>query len=158
MVLLHVLHELSREARWKLTVAHLNHQLRGASSLADERLVRRTAKDLKLPVVVGRADVRAFGKARKLSVEMAARKLRHDFLARAAVQRKIPSVALAHQMDDQLELFFLRLLRGSGGEGLAGMKWSSLSPSNEAITLVRPLLNCSKDALLEHATQRGLPF
>ncbi len=54
---------------------------------------------------------------------MAARKLRHDFLARAARQRKIRTIALAHHADDQVELFFLRLLRGAGGEGLAGMKW-----------------------------------
>src|SRR5260370_33511651 len=121
MVLLHILYELSRQWGWELRVAHLNHQLRGSSSLADERLVRGTARALKLPLVVERADVRAFGKSQKVSVEMAARKLRHDFLARAAARHKIPSIALAHHADDQVELFFLRLLRGSGGEGLAGM-------------------------------------
>jgi tRNA(Ile)-lysidine synthase len=102
--------------------------------------------------------VRAFSKAHNLSIEMAGRKLRHDFLARSAVERKIPSIALAHHLDDQLELFFLRLLRGSGGEGLAGMKWSSVSPSNSAVTLVRPLLDCSKDALRKFGVERRINF
>ena len=158
MVLLRVLHELSRRSGWKLTVAHLNHQLRGRSSAADERLVRRAAAELGLPAVVGRADVRGFARAHQLSVEMAARRLRHDFLACAAVQKAIPTIALAHHADDQLEFFFLRLLRGSGGAGLAGMKWRSPSPANPTVTLARPLLDLPKAALREYARERKLPF
>ncbi len=139
MVLLHVLHELSLKNGWRLTIAHLNHQLRGRHSDADERLVWQSAKELRLPIRIGCADVRRFARGHNLSVEMAARKLRHDFLARVATQRKISTVALAHHADDQLELFFLRLFRGSGGEGLAGMKWRNHSPANRKIELVRPL-------------------
>src|SRR6266436_625495 len=69
MVLLDVLHELSQESGWQLSVAHLNHRLRGISSLADERLVVRTARRLQLPVLVARRDVRAFAEAHKISVE-----------------------------------------------------------------------------------------
>src|SRR5215472_5483335 len=110
MALLHLLHKLAKTNGWKLTVAHFNHQLRGRSSDADERLVQRTAEKLKLPFICGRADVRKFARAEKLSIEMAARRLRHDFFARSALARRIPSVAMAHHADDQLELFFLRLL------------------------------------------------
>ena len=60
MVLLHLLHDLSARNRWRLTAAHLNHQLRGRSSDADERLVRKTAAKLKIPLVIGRLDVRRF--------------------------------------------------------------------------------------------------
>ena len=158
MVLLHVLHELAEKHSWKLTVAHFNHQLRGRSSDADERLVRRTAEQLKLPFVCGRADVRKFARAEKVSIEMAARKLRHDFFARAALARSISTVALAHHADDQLELFFLRLLRGSGGEGLGGMKWKNASPSDKRIELVRPLLGQTKAALRVFAKGYGINF
>lgn len=158
MVLLHLLYELARSSGWKLTIAHLNHQLRGAGSLADERLVRRTAHGLHLPIVVSRANVRSYAKARGLSLEMAARKLRHDFLARAARARRIACIALAHHAGDQVELFFLRLLRGSGSSGLAGMKWSNPSPGDRAITLVRPLLNCSKAALIQYAAERKIDY
>jgi len=158
MALLHVLHGLAARNRWRLTVAHFNHGLRGRSSDADGRLVARTAKKLGLPFVSERADVRQFASAHKLSIEMAARKVRHDFLARAAARRRISSVALAHHADDQLELFFLRLLRGSGGEGLAGMKWRNPSPSSPKIELIRPLLDQPKSALKSFAAEMKIPF
>ena len=158
IVLLHLLHELAGKHRWQLTVAHFNHRLRGRSSDADERLVRGTAERLKVPVLTEGADVRAFARRENLSLEMAARKLRHDFLARAAAQGRIPSVALAHHADDQLELFFLRLLRGSGGEGLAGMKWRNPSPSDPSIELVHPLLDQPKAVLIEYAADQGIRY
>jgi tRNA(Ile)-lysidine synthase len=158
LVLLHMVHRLAATNRWQITVAHLNHRLRGHSSNADERLVRQTARQLNLPVVVGMADVRRFARDHKISVEMAARKLRHDFLARTAVRLKIPVIALAHHADDQVELFFLRLLRGSGGEGLSGMKWTNPSPGNSKIALIRPLLDQPKSALLEYAAANKIRF
>ncbi len=158
MTLLHALHALSSRHRWKPTVAHFNHRLRGRSSDADEKLVRQVAARLKLPVVVGRAEVRSFAKKSKLSLEMAARKLRHEFLARAAREQKIRVVALAHHADDQVELFFLRLLRGAGGEGLAGMKWRSPSPVDPKITLVRPLLDTTKEELERFARENKIRF
>jgi len=60
MTLLHILHELSSRNRWHLTVAHFNHQLRGCSSDADEKLVRQAAAAMKLPFVAGRANVKEF--------------------------------------------------------------------------------------------------
>lgn len=158
MVLLHALAVLAGKFKWQLCVAHFNHQLRGRSSQADEKLVRITAAELKLPVVVGRADVRSLARKSKLSIEMAARKLRHEFLARAAQERKISLVALAHHADDQVELFFLRLLRGAGGVGLAGMKWRSVSPVAKNITLVRPLLEFSKAEIVAFARAEKIPF
>lgn len=158
MVLLHLLHELAPRHGWQLAAAHFNHQLRGRSSAADEQLVRRAARELKVPLLAGRAEVLKFARSRKLSVEMAARELRHEFLARTAKRRRIPSVALAHHADDQLELFFLRLLRGSGGEGLAGMKWRSPSPSDADIQLVRPLLDQPKAVLAGYARAQGIRY
>ncbi|HUA67568.1 MAG TPA: tRNA lysidine(34) synthetase TilS [Candidatus Saccharimonadales bacterium] len=158
MSLLYILRDLSAQYRWKLTVVHFNHQLRGRSSDADEKLVRQTAAALKLPFIVGRADVRGFAEKSTLSIEMAARKLRHEFFTRVACERKIPVVALAHHADDQVELFFLRVLRGAGGEGLAGMKWHSPSPANKKIMLVRPLLNVTKTELREFARENKIRF
>ncbi|HXR03735.1 MAG TPA: tRNA lysidine(34) synthetase TilS [Verrucomicrobiae bacterium] len=158
MTLLHLLHALSARHRWKLAVAHFNHRLRGRSSDADERLVRQTAAAMGLPVVIERADVKRFAEKSKLSIEMAARKLRHEFFARAANGRGIRIVALAHHADDQVELFFLRLLRGAGGEGLAGMKWRSPSPVDGKITLVRPLLGETRAKLLEFARENKICF
>jgi tRNA(Ile)-lysidine synthase len=154
MVLLRLLHELSKKHKWKLTIAHLNHQLRGRSSDADERLVVRAARALCLPIVIERADVNESAKTGRLSVEMAARYARHSFLTRTAVGLKISSIALAHHADDQVELFFVRMLRGSGGEGLSGMKWRGPSPfalGRAKPDLVRPLLGQRKESLREYA-------
>ncbi len=158
MALLHLLHALSSRHRWKLTVAHFNHRLRGRNSDADEKLVRQTAAALRLPFVAGRANVKEFAQKSKLSIEMAARKLRHDFFARAAGKRKIRAVALAHHADDQVELFFLRVLRGAGGEGLAGMKWRSPSPVDSKIMLVCPLLDVTKAGLRGFVRERRIRF
>jgi tRNA(Ile)-lysidine synthase len=158
MVLLTLLHRLSKTHKWKLTVAHFNHQLRGADSDADEQLVRKTARKLKLPFVAGRGNVRDSARKGGVSLEMAARKLRHDFLAATATRLKIPTVALAHHTDDQLELFFLRLFRGAGGEGLAGMKWINPSPSAPKILLARPLLDVPKAALQQFAQENDIAF
>ena len=158
MALLHLLHALAPERRWKIVVAHFNHRLRGRASEADESLVRKAAERLKLPFAAGRADVKQFAAASNLSVEMAARKLRHKFFAGAARERNISTVALAHHTDDQVELFFLRLLRGSGGEGLAGMKWRSPSPVDKTISLVRPLLEFSKSELVKFARENKISF
>jgi tRNA(Ile)-lysidine synthase len=158
MVLLDLLHRLAPPFGWRLVVGHFNHQLRGAESDADEQLVQQTAASMGLPFWAGRGDVRACQMELQVSVEMAARKLRHDFLAAAARQFQATVVALAHHADDQLELFFLRLLRGAGGQGLSGMKWRSQSPSDQAVWLARPLLDQPKAALRTYAREAEISF
>ena len=158
MVLLHLLHSLAQENRWNLTVAHFNHQLRGRASDADEQLVRRTAKKMRHPIYVGRAVVKSAAARSKVSVEMAARQLRHAFFARVARRRRIKTVVLAHHADDQVEQFFLRLLRGTGGTGLAGMSPMAPSAADPNLILVRPLLGCAKADLLNFAHARGIAF
>jgi tRNA(Ile)-lysidine synthase len=158
MVLLHALNSLAEKWRWQISVAHFNHQLRGCKSDADEKLVRKTAAVFNLPVAVGTANVKQFARKSKLSVEMAARKSRHEFFARMAREWKISTMALAHHADDQVELFFLRLLRGAGGEGLAGMRWRAPSPVNPKNSLVRPLLNFSRKELRGFAAENKIRF
>lgn len=158
MVLLHVLHSLGKKNRWRISVAHFNHQLRGRASDADEKLVRQAAKKLRLKFYAARADVKTFAAQSKNSLEMAARKLRHEFFVRSARKNKVSVVALAHHADDQVELFFLRLLRGAGGTGLAGMKWRSPSSADKKLTLVRPLLGFPKNEILEFARKNKIKF
>ena len=153
MVLLHV---LSQHA--KIQIAHLNHQLRGKASDADKRLVMQTAKKLRIPFHVERADVKTIAREQKLSIEMAARKCRHEFFARLASRLGIRTIALAHHADDQVELFFLRLLRGAGPEGLAGMRPSAPSPVDPALTIIRPLLQATKEEIRAYAAEHKIAF
>ncbi len=158
MGLLHLLHVLAPPSGWKLCVAHFNHQLRGRASDADAALVRQVAAGFGLPFCAGRGEVKTVAKQRGISVEMAARELRHHFLAQTAGQLKCPVIALAHHADDQVELFFLRWLRGAGGAGLAGMKWSSISPAHRQIQLVRPLLDVTKAELGQYVREQQIRF
>ena len=158
MALLHLLHSLGPDHRWRLQVAHFNHQLRGRNSDADERLVRQTARRLGLKCICASGDVKGHAIRKGISIEMAAREMRHEFLARTARRLKLRTIALAHHADDQVELFFLRLLRGAGGEGLAGMKWRSPSPADRTVQLVRPLLEANKAGLEKFAYERRIRF
>lgn len=158
MVLLQALVTLAAKFRWRLAVAHFNHHLRGSASRADAMLVRRFAEHHRLPFHFGEAFVEKLAKQERVSVEMAARQARHEFLARTARTHKIATIALAHHADDQVELFFLRLFRGGGGDGLAGMKWQSPSPFDSRVTLVRPLLGFTKAELRALAVQHKIPF
>ena len=158
MVLLRLMHEAASRHGWKLTVAHLNHRLRGRSGEADARLVERTAKQLGWPAIIGGKSVREIARRHDLSLEMAARKARHEFLAQIAERLGIATIALAHHADDQLELFFLRLFRGAGSQGLLGMQWRSPSPADKRIELVRPLLGQAKATLAKYAAENKVRF
>jgi tRNA(Ile)-lysidine synthase len=158
MVLLRLLHELAKNRGWKLFVAHFNHRLRGKSSDADQQFVRRAAGQLALPFVTDSADVRKMAAIAGISIEMAARNARHEFLARCAKKFRAKKIAMAHHADDQLELFFLRLFRGSGSAALAGMKWRNSSPANGSVQLIRPLLAQSKRQLAAYARKAKIQF
>jgi tRNA(Ile)-lysidine synthase len=158
VVLLHVLHRLAPRHEWTLMVAHFNHRLRGQASDEDAAWVGRLAGRLGHEFVTDAADVRAAAAASGSSIEMAARRLRHEFLARTARQRRIRRIALAHHADDQVELFFLRVLRGAGGLGLSGMKWVSPSPADPSRQLIRPLLDVAREELQAYAAEHRLTF
>jgi tRNA(Ile)-lysidine synthase len=158
MVLLRTLHSLAAKHRWVLAVAHFNHLLRGRAADADLRFVERETRKLGIRFESASDDVRAFAKAQKLSIEMAARTLRHQFFARTAREAGISRVALAHHADDQIELFLLRLLRGASSGGLAGMHWTANSPADARIKLIRPLLHVRKSELAEWAKQNKIAF
>ncbi len=155
IVLLHVLARLGPRHGWRLGVVHFDHGLRGPASRDDRMFVKAQARKLGLPAYTGRAP----GGVRPgpgESLEMAARTARHRFFARVAAARQVRVVALGHHADDQVELFFLRLLRGASPSGLGGMRRSSPSPVRPDLQLVRPLLDLPRAALEEFARREGL--
>jgi tRNA(Ile)-lysidine synthase len=158
MALLHLLAGLAPKHKWQIVVAHFNHQLRGRSSDADEAFVDGAAGKLGLSFLSERGCVREYAKNHGISIEMAARQLRHEFLARCAKAEGIVRIALAHHADDQVELFFLRLLRGAGPEGLKGMQLKSQSPFASEVTLIRPLLKIPKAVLQAFVREQRIRF
>lgn len=157
MLLMHVLHQLAAKHRWRLVVAHINHKLRGRASDVDQRLVEKSAKQLKLKISTaswGRepAAVKEYG------LEMAARNARLSFLGKAARRHRCTYVATGHHRDDQVETFFWRLFRGAGGVGLGGMRQVDDFPLNFGLKTIRPLLIFGKDEIRKFANEKKLKF
>jgi len=152
VALLHLLVRLRSEWALHLGVAHFDHGLRGAESRADSEFVADLARRLDLPCHTGAGEVKAAAQRDRLSVQMAARKLRQQFLRDTRRHHAYTKIALGHTADDQVELFWLRVLRGAGLEGLKGM-WPA-TPEG----LVRPLLAVGKAVLLAWLEQESLSF
>ncbi|HEX8282122.1 MAG TPA: tRNA lysidine(34) synthetase TilS [Pyrinomonadaceae bacterium] len=165
VALLLALAELSGTGRLalRLTAAHLDHGLRGERAREDARWVEALAGSLGLPCVVGRAQVAELADARRDNLEQAARRARYEFLSASAREAGARSVLVAHTLDDQAETVLLRLLRGSGAEGLAGMaaeralEESSGGGAGGEVFLRRPLLAWARRADTEsYCRERGV--
>jgi tRNA(Ile)-lysidine synthase len=155
VALLDALAALAPEFGWNLRVAHFNHQLRGTDADADEAFVRELAANYGLALSAGRGDVRAFAATHKLSIEDAARRLRHGFFQDTARALGLSKLALGHTADDQVETLLQRLLRGAGTRGLAAIRAANRLGT---LTVARPLLDVWKTEVLDYAHQRGLKF
>ncbi len=157
LALLHALHSLSPETGIRLHGAHLDHGLRGEESATDARFVAVEFRRLGLEGTCERADVSAYRRERKLSLEEAARDVRYAFLARVAERQGADAVALGHTADDQAETVLMRLLRGSGLAGLRGMSpLSRRASTGGSVALVRPLLGVTRAEVAEFCRELGL--
>ena len=146
VALLRILLGLGPELGLVLSVVHLNHQLRGAESDADEAFVRELTRSHGLEFHSEAADVKAHAALHRLSLETAARQLRYGFFEKLVDAGSLDKAATAHTLDDQAETVLLKLVRGAGTRGLAGiypqlsLKLRSPQPSMRSHQIVRPLL------------------
>lgn len=155
--LLHLLTRIKDELGIRLHVAHLDHQLRGAESEADAGYVVGLAHRLGVPVTLGRRDVRAYQKKRRISLEEAAREVRYRFLADTASLVGAGKVAAGHTSNDQVETILMHLVRGSGTRGLRGLQPSTgWQVDGKPITVVRPLLEVSRRETTDYCRSHRL--
>jgi tRNA(Ile)-lysidine synthase len=151
VALVHLCRSLTAAGELELVgLAHLNHQLRAAAG-DDARFCQELARDLGLPLALEQADVAGYAHRERRSIEDAAHQLRHEFLSRALAHFRADCVALGHTRDDQAETFLLRLTRGAGARGLAGMH-----PRRDRF--IRPLLECRRADLRAYLAVRGSRF
>ena len=125
----------------KIVLAHVHHGLRGKAADADARFVAVLAKKLGAPFFLGKFAVPAEAKKTGESLEMAARRVRRDFLAATAKHEQIQYVATGHTADDQAETVLMRIARGTSITGLAGIPY--VSKQGDA-TFVRPLRDATR--------------
>jgi tRNA(Ile)-lysidine synthase len=154
-----LLHLLVSSGFRRLIVCHLDHGLRGRASRADAEFVARLAERHALPLEAGCADVSAIAKAKRISIESAAREARYGFFAKAARKRKCRTLFLAHHADDQVETFLFNLFRGAGTSGLGGMRPDSTREINGVpLRLLRPLLAVWQDEIDAYACAHGFKY
>ena len=152
VALLLELFKLQRNGRIsRLEAAHLHHAIRGAEADADEKFVHALCARLHVPLVSERIDVPKIAAEKGVSLELAARTVRYAFLDRVRRDRSLDCIALGHHRDDQAETVLLHLLRGSGTDGLAGMRLRSKN-------LIRPLLFTDKETILAYLAENQQDF
>ena len=147
MVLLHLFHEI----KFDITVAHCNFSLRDAESDADEDFVKSTCESLNIPYYIQKFDTKQFASDYKLSIQLAARKLRYDWFSELLTDKKIDYVLTAHHLDDEIETFLINLTRGTGLEGLTG-----IPAKNEK--KIRPLLKFSREQIETFAKENNIKW
>jgi len=142
-----------------IVIAHLNHQLRGIESDADEAFVQDLPRAWNLPALACRThriDVARLAKETGDNLENAARQARYGWLTEVARETGAAWVATGHTADDQAETLVHRLLRGSGAQGLSGM--AERRPLAPGIDLVRPLLTIRRAVVLAYLEHHRLPY
>jgi len=136
--LLNILSEFKKELNIDIAAAHLNHLLRGEDAFKDEEYVRNICNEMGIKCFVKRVDINTYAKDHKLSSEVAGRNVRYDFFDEIIKEEGFNKVATAHNANDQAETILFRLMRGTGLEGLGGIK---ASRDNK---IIRPILCLSR--------------
>ena len=140
---------MTRQPSFSVGAAHFNHCLRGAEADRDEAFVRDFCAKRRIPFVSGSGDTRLLAEKEDLSIEEAARRLRYEFLNKAAEDGGYDAILTAHHADDNAETVLLNLVRGTGSAGLAGI------PQVRG-NICRPFLRIPRAELAAYAAAHGV--
>lgn len=140
--LIYLLKSIKDEYNLKIILAHLNH-LHRKEAINDENLVKETAHKLNLEFRVKRASMDDYAKAHKISAEDAGRRLRYEFFNELASQYENSKIAIAHNKNDQAETLLMRMIRGTGLDGMVAMDFRNGN-------IIRPILSFSKDEIISY--------
>lgn len=139
VALLRILHS----AGYQCEAAHCNFHLRGEESDRDEHFVRQLCHKFEIPLHTIDFNTMQYANEKHISIEMAARELRYEWFDKIRIGNDIHVIAVAHHKDDSVETMLLNLIRGTGINGLLGIR-----PRNGAI--VRPLLCINRQKIIDY--------
>ncbi|WP_426348210.1 tRNA lysidine(34) synthetase TilS [Alloiococcus sp. CFN-8] len=146
----HILYQLQSKLDFTCYAAHVNHCLRGEEADKDEAYASDLCKSLNIPFYSKRIDINALAKARSISHEMAGREARYEFFNNLRVKLKLDKIALAHNANDQAETILMRIMRGTGLEGLGGIQ-----AVREGV-IIRPILSITREEIEEYISSNSL--
>jgi tRNA(Ile)-lysidine synthase len=135
-----VMTHLFLRQNYNIAIAHCNFSLRGRESDKDEELVRKFASENDIPFFTTRFETKAFAKKHKLSVQMAARELRYKWFEEVREGNGYSLIAVAHNLNDNIETLLINLTRGTGLAGMTGIK-----PASNYI--IRPILFATRQVI-----------
>ncbi|NHM04063.1 tRNA lysidine(34) synthetase TilS [Flavobacterium celericrescens] len=147
MVLMHLFQQLL----YDISIAHCNFQLRGNESDGDEMLVKKICQDGYIPYFITSFDTEKYSRDNKLSIQLAARKLRYDWFHELLAENQLDYLVTAHHLDDNVETFLINFIRGTGLEGLSGI------PSQNG-NIIRPLLPFSRLEIENYALENKIQW
>lgn len=132
-------------------IATVNFNLRGDEADADVELVSNWASERNIRFFTRSFDTETYAKAGKISVEMAARDLRYSWFFDLMEHEGYEYLAIAHNLNDSVETLFLNILRGTGIDGLSGIRVRNGK-------IIRPLLKFTRQEIMEYAAAKEVPF
>ena len=132
----------------KIIVAHINHLIR-KDSTEDEQFVENYCKKNDIPIFIKRAKVEEIAKKEKRGTEETGRRIRYEFFNEVLKKNNANKIAIAHNMNDNAETMILNLIRGTGLQGLEGIR-----PRNNNI--IRPLINCKREEIESYCKKNNL--
>ena len=136
---------------YRVHAAHCNFSLRGEESLRDELFVKDLCARLGVRLSIAHFDTRTYAEAHKVSIEMAARELRYAYFEQLRRDLGAETICVAHHRDDSVETVLLNLVRGTGIEGLTGIKARNGH-------IVRPLLPFGRKEIDDYVSRQGLEY
>ena len=149
--LLYVLAEIAQPDRFKIGIAHVNHLLRGEESHRDQQFIETLARKFSFPCYVKTLDVRAYSKERGISLQHAGRDVRYNYFHEISAEHAYGRIAVAHNLDDRVETFILRMLKGSGIRGLASI------PIKRG-RIIRPFLSIYRSEIEEYVNAYSISY
>ncbi|HEY4533271.1 MAG TPA: tRNA lysidine(34) synthetase TilS [Fusobacterium sp.] len=149
--LVEMLLKLQEQLSFQMLLLHLHHMIRQEEAEQDYFFCLDYAKKKNLEIIARRADVPSYAKKEGQSLEEAGRTLRYQFFDQIKKERAYHKIATAHHLDDHLETFFFRLLRGSSMEGLAGI-------SRKQKEKIRPLRDFEKEEILSYLERHQIAY
>ena len=161
VALLRLLLELRDELGIIPSVVHFNHNLRGLESDADQQFVAELAVAHHLELHLTSGDVNAWAEEKHVSIETAARELRYGYFRQLLKNSRLNRIATGHTLDDQAETVLLRIARGSGTRGLAGIYPRLSVPGSQfsdECSVVRPVLSVGHKELETYLCGLGQPW
>ena len=139
--LLHILARLRSEFNLRLGAIHINHLLRGEEAIEDENYTKELCRSLDVEIYVERIDIATIAEKEGQSIELAGREERYKAFNKIKEKFSYNKIAVAHNSNDQAETILMRLMRGSGLEGLTGIK------AKREDGIIRPILCLNRNEI-----------